>query len=91
MDTNDLTAALNEIRERYEDIAHGPAYVDDIRASADDVPVLLAAVEAVLERHRDEDGICDECLDFEYGDVYPVRWPCPTVQAITTALSGGTA
>jgi len=45
---NDLTAALTGVRARYLDIAHGPAYTEDIRASADDVPLLLAAIDAAL-------------------------------------------
>jgi len=48
-----VASTLAETRDRYEDIAHGSAYVDDIRASADDVPRLLAAVEAALEKADD--------------------------------------
>lgn len=46
----------------------------------EDVPRLVAAVEAVLAIHCDEDGDCDVCE--------PLAWPCPTVRAITAALAG---
>lgn len=70
-------AVLNEIRDRYEDIAHGPAYVEDIRASAEDVPRLLAALDEVLKL-ADKDGTTG---------VPPVRLH----EAISRALSGGAA
>jgi len=44
----DPSAILAGIRARHLYI-DGPAYVEDIRASADDVPLLLAAVGAALE------------------------------------------
>ena len=73
------------------------AVLDDIRVRVfagnyDDAPVLLAAVEAALKRHRPVEyalrgGVgpgryCAVCAG-------PPKWPCPEVQAITAALTGG--
>ena len=65
-----------------------------------DVPALVAAVEAVLELHAlgigdlfTAEGIearlehCVECTQVEHRFV--VRYPCPTVAAIRTALGEG--
>ena len=61
-------------------------------------PALLDALEKVLELHprvvimaadpefgqMEDDAICGACIvDHEAAD-----WPCPTVEAITTALDG---
>ncbi len=53
-----------------------------------DVPVLVAAVEAVLELHqRNRYDECIECLSTdEYGEATNVDYPCPTVTAIHSAL-----
>jgi hypothetical protein len=53
-----------------------------------DVPVLVAAVEAVLELHqRNRYDECIECLSTdEYGEATNVDYPCPTVAAIQSAL-----
>ena len=53
-----------------------------------DVPVLVAAVEAVLELHqRNRYDECIECLSTdEYGEATNVDYPCPTVTAIQAAL-----
>ena len=65
-----------------------------------DVPALLDALEKVLRLHprvvvlhadpefgrMEDDAICGACIvDYEAAD-----WPCPTVEAITTALEGET-
>ena len=51
--------------------------------AATDVPALVAAVRAVLDRHRrDGSEVAGWCLH----DGRP--WPCPTVQAVTEALGG---
>lgn len=53
-----------------------------------DVPVLVAAVEAVLELHQqvgsNQYPDCVHCSD-DFGN-WPVAYPCPTVAAIRTAL-----
>jgi hypothetical protein len=49
-ETDKLTASLDEIRERSERGLRG--WIRDRYDSADDVPRLLAAVDAVLQRHQ---------------------------------------
>lgn len=52
-------------------------------------PAAFTALRAVLDLHTEftayEDTLsyCRTCND---GECNPVPWPCPTVQAITTAL-----
>jgi hypothetical protein len=79
-----LTAAFDEIMERYAKaetgIASNPVvYID----SADDVPRLLAALDAVLKHHPvlSAVGYCETCAR---------PYPCAEVQDITRALTGGT-
>lgn len=56
---------------------------DYAAATDDDVDAIAARVERVLELHAHRRGMfnewCDECLD---EDGRPVKWPCPTVQAL---------
>ena len=56
--------------------------------SVEDVPALVAALEAVLELHqRNMYDECIECLSTdEYGEATNVDYPCPTVTAIHQAL-----
>lgn len=51
------------------------------------VPRLLAAVEAVLAIHRPGFEMCVDALWCQHCGVQS-DWPCPTVQAITRALTG---
>jgi len=82
---------LEETRERYAKAAPGIAsnpvvYID----SADDVPRLLAALDAVLKLHTEAVIECKP-RPFHYCSRcsgHPA-WPCPTVQAITRELTGG--
>ena len=54
-----------------------------IAAARTDVPALVAAVRAVLDKHRrDGSEVAGWCLH----DGRP--WPCPTVRAVTDALGG---
>ena len=65
-----------------------------------DVPDMAAALRAVLEIHQDGGESQGYLDDGSYGDMphcctecgslgeYGVPWPCPTVEAITTALNG---
>ena len=59
--------------------------------AATDVPALVAAVRAVLDKHRARTyaglvmGVCDHCRAPADGSV---PWPCPTAQAVTDALGG---
>lgn len=77
-----------------------PADAEFIAHARTDVPALVAAVEAVLELHAlgigdlfTAEGIearlehCVECTQVEHRFV--VRYPCPTVAAIRTALGEG--
>lgn len=82
------------------DLTVGPADAEFIAHARTDVPALVAAVEAVLELHAlgigdlfTAEGIearlahCVECTQVEHKFV--VRYPCPTVTAIRTALGEG--
>lgn len=53
------------------------------KQAAIDIPILVAALEAVLELHKDEQGSCMSCYR---GAGRWVQFPCPTVLAITEAL-----
>jgi len=53
-DTDPLSSALEEIRERNA----RRTFAADLRATADDVPRLLAALEAVLILLREARGCC---------------------------------
>lgn len=65
-----------------------------------DLPALLAAVEAVMKRHRPvevepSETICAECSTLrgqgETARYFPfTEYPCPTVRAITDALDADT-
>lgn len=46
-----------------------------------------AALRAVLDLHKPE-GPFVECATCRMDTGQPEDWPCPTVQAITTALGG---
>ena len=58
------------------------------------MPLLVAAIEAVLKRHQPEklglDTVCYSCYvpSRTRSDRVPSPWPCPEVRAITTALAG---
>jgi hypothetical protein len=89
MGSDDVTAALAAIRERAAHADRALKFGGSFRVTARsqaDVPRLVAAVEAVLKEHqpvnRGEglEPICSTC--------HRGFWPCPTVQAITAALSG---
>ena len=59
-----------------------------IRLAHFDIPALVAAVEAVLELHKEVQWAeswptCIHCND---GEGSPLAYPCPTVQAIQSAL-----
>jgi len=67
-----------------------------------DVPALVAAVEAVLELHKEvgswRSGVyqCGQCAELCHStsglgceDPIDAVWPCPTVVAIRTALGEG--
>lgn len=77
-----LDAYGSEYLDPEGDCAHDH---DDDRA--DSAPKAFAALRAVLIRHevsRHGDGMCCNCFD-ALGN--HLRWPCPTVQAITRALN----
>ena len=87
----DLTAALDEIRNRHESLSLPFGYLpQSIMLSQADVPRLLAAVDAVLALHKPagETGV-DELWCTEWPGHGPiVMWPCPTYLAISRALTG---
>jgi len=77
-----------------------PADAEFIAHARTDVPALLDALEKVLRLHprvvvlhadpefgrMEDDAICGACIV----NHEPADWPCPTVEAITTALEGET-
>lgn len=74
-----LSAALEEIRKRYE-----------VWGDANDVPRLLAALNVVLGHHEPQvtaNGIrvCPKCSRAAGS---AVRAPCPEVRDVTRALNG---
>ena len=93
-----MTSRQDEIKARHEIFAAKhpgtEATVKEFDALVDaataDVPVLVAAVEAVLAIHeRNDDGDCDTCGSSYCADFVPVEYPCPTVTAIQSALGEG--
>jgi hypothetical protein len=80
--TDDLAAP---IRERgYRNGATGAECARLSDAAAVDVPLLLAAVEAVLKQHQPVNR--GEGLEPICGTCHKGFWPCPTFQAIAAAL-----
>lgn len=65
--------------ERDEDAAF-------IAAARTDVPVLVAALRAVLALHEDDGhGECSHCPDPSDAH-WSAPWPCPTVRAVTAHI-----
>ncbi len=92
-DPSRLVSLLAAIGERWEQLKHRYGYVGGLLALAnarEDVPRLLAAVEAVLALHAPvgEMGVdalwCGECATTER----PELWPCSTYRVISRALLG---
>ena len=79
----DLASTLAGIRERYERGAKITATGRDVCASADDVPALLAAVEAALEKADGWEGPRAERLVTR-------RYAAECFRAAITAALGGT-
>ena len=94
-----MTSRLDAIKARAEAASHANhtttmnynAVYSVVWRSHQDIPALVAAVEAVLELHqRNRYDECIECLSTdEYGEATNVDYPCPTVAAIRTALGEG--
>ena len=65
------------------------AKVDTLEARYTDYPTYLA-LRAVVELHKPMGflDICESCEEREYqgGEGYEVRYPCPTIQAIEKEL-----
>lgn len=87
-----MTSRLEEIKARAEKVAAKredtePTFAEFaaiIRLANFDVPALVATVEAVLALHTETPTReCRECTD---DSMYVRPYPCPTVQAINTAL-----
>ena len=82
--SNDYVAELSADKADLEFIAH----------ARQDIPALLAAVEAVLELHEPEatgygDWVCGACISAGSHDWESTAYPCPTVTAIQSALGEG--
>ena len=56
------------------------------------LPKALTAIRAVLELHKPvhtpSGQLCSTCAE-ESDCAYALPWPCPTVQAVQTAIEGG--
>ena len=91
--------SLDAIKARHEIANSQP--ITDLRVwdSVFDVPALVAAVEAVLELHKEvgswRSGVyqCGQCAELCHStsglgceDPIDAVWPCPTVTAIQSAL-----
>jgi hypothetical protein len=84
----ELAAELDEIRGDIDLASELPMTADPRRVVDLHAPLLLAAVEAVLELHRPLDrGTGTQCQGCATHVTY-TPWPCPTYQAITAALTG---
>ena len=86
-----MSSQLDAIKARHEIANSQP--ITDLRVwdSVFDVPALVAAVEAVLELHEPEatgygDWVCGACISAGSHDWESTAYPCPTVQAIQSAL-----
>jgi hypothetical protein len=84
-----LAAELTAIEQRHEELRSRYGHVGGLLVLAkaqNDVPRLLAAVEAVLALHRRANGwrsVCRTCCNAA-GEM--VRWPCSTYLAVTREL-----
>ena len=81
-----VAARLAEILERARIAGDDSAVAtdEDIFRSSEDVPALLAAVEAVLALHSAD--AAEPPPELCKSD--PFAWPCPTYRAIARALLG---
>lgn len=100
-----MSSQLDAIKARAEAASHANhtttmnynAVYSVVWRSHQDIPALVAAVEAVLELHKpwavsnpSESTVnhcCDQCYEAGTGDFVP--YPCPTVAAIQSALGEG--
>ena len=62
-----------------------------IDGAVHDVPTLVAALEAVLELHKEVQWkeSWPTCIHCNSGEGSPLAYPCPTVTAINQALGEG--
>lgn len=94
-----MTSRLDAIKARAEAASHANhtttmnynAVYSVVWRSHQDIPALLAAVEAVLELHEPEatgygDWVCGACISAGSHDWESTAYPCPTVTAIQSAL-----
>lgn len=89
MADDNLAAELERVKQRHFWALAPRAGSATVRASLDDNPLLVAAVEAVLKRHVQVEKLtrlgppafrkCAECDQI---------WPCNTFEDITAALTG---
>ena len=86
-----MTSRLDAIKARHEIANSQP--ITDLRVwdSVFDVPALVAAVEAVLELHKEVQWAesWPTCLHCNDGEGSPLAYPCLTVAAIQSALGEG--
>lgn len=78
---------MTDPRQLLDDHANGTSTLKLVVTQEDLAPKAFAALRAVLDRHplvHDDGDRCGGCWNWLY-ETYE-RWPCPTVQAITTAL-----
>lgn len=71
----------------YRRIAHADCAqnAEFIAHARTDLPAVVAALDAILALHVEEgNGNCVVCWDFNNDT--DVKWPCPTVAAVASAL-----
>ena len=85
-----------ELRDLLAQVRTNDADAEFIAASRTDVPRLVAALEAVLDAHEPVNALLNPgphervvkvCTGCGTDDGNWQRWPCPTVRAITSALT----
>lgn len=72
------------------DLTIAPSDAKFIAHAREDIPRLIAAVDAVLAIHRETYGECSSCIE-PCGcgcEGTGAAYPCPTVRVITAALAG---
>lgn len=94
-----MSSQLDAIKARAEAASHANhtttmnynAVYSVVWRSHQDIPALVAAVEAVLELHKEVQWkeSWPTCIHCNSGEGSPLAYPCPTVTAIHQALGEG--
>ena len=82
---------LDAIKARAEYVSDKSLEAMSCHLAEIDIPALVAAVEAVLELHKEVQWkeSWPTCIHCNSGEGSPLAYPCPTVTAINQALGEG--